>query len=176
MKTILASAAALSMMATFPAHAAGFLGDTVDLTYDFPTLGSVFDNNGNKVVSPTATFSTIGPLTVKVTADTITVQPDTAPSVFVNDSFNGIVLTDLTKSKISDVTVASSSTEPGFTSSDFTFTSNSVTVNFAGLSASTSHAFVLDVSFVPEPASWALMIVGFAGLGAALRHGRPVIA
>ncbi len=40
----------------------------------------------------------------------------------------------------------------------------------------TSSDFVLninDISFgVPEPAAWALMIIGFAGLGAGLRMAR----
>lgn len=33
-----------------------------------------------------------------------------------------------------------------------------------------------DVSAVPEPGAWALMLIGFFGLGSALRRARPVLA
>jgi hypothetical protein len=36
-------------------------------------------------------------------------------------------------------------------------------------------AFTVDIA-VPEPAAWALMLAGFAGLGAALRHRRGLAA
>lgn len=39
-----------------------------------------------------------------------------------------------------------------------------------------NNRFVGASGAVPEPASWALMIVGFAGMGAALRRRRPTLA
>jgi hypothetical protein len=41
-----------------------------------------------------------------------------------------------------------------------------------------SHSEIYDwsVAAVPEPASWSLMIMGFAGMGAALRRRRTAVA
>lgn len=52
----------------------------------------------------------------------------------------------------------------------FTITSN------AGGGAQGSFGVRLDSAAVPEAGTWALMIVGFAGMGAALRRRRVVLA
>ncbi len=46
------------------------------------------------------------------------------------------------------------------------------TIEFLGLSQTDNTAFIDDVSItaVPEPAAWALMLVGFGGLGVTLRR------
>ena len=48
-----------------------------------------------------------------------------------------------------------------------------------GVVSTNSEAFtIFDTSAVPEPATWAMMLAGFAGLGAAFRsrRARPAIA
>jgi choice-of-anchor C domain-containing protein len=60
----------------------------------------------------------------------------------------------------------------------FTASSNSTTLSFAS-ATNTAYGPALDnvsVAGVPEPASWALMILGFGGLGATLRRQRRVTA
>ena len=43
---------------------------------------------------------------------------------------------------------------------------------FEGHQASNTFQILGSIAGVPEPASWALMLVGFGGLGAALRRSR----
>ena len=57
-------------------------------------------------------------------------------------------------------------------------TSSSTTLSFASATG-TAFGPALDnvsVAAVPEPASWALMLVGFGGLGAVLRRQRRAVA
>jgi len=60
----------------------------------------------------------------------------------------------------------------------FTANTNSTTLSFAS-ATDTAFGPALDnvsVGAVPEPASWALMIVGFGGIGAAMRRQRRTLA
>lgn len=51
-----------------------------------------------------------------------------------------------------------------------------VTGNVVGRSQGGSYSGVLNVAAVPEPATWALMIMGFAGAGAMMRRRRATAA
>ena len=59
----------------------------------------------------------------------------------------------------------------GFISSDITFNSGAVAVNWAGLMFADGATVVLDVNgpagAVPEPSTWTLILLGFAGLSMA---------
>ena len=58
-------------------------------------------------------------------------------------------------------------------------TGNSLSLRFDQINPTTAWVFVSEVSFggaVPEPASWAMMIVGFGLVGATLRRRRMVAA
>lgn len=46
------------------------------------------------------------------------------------------------------------------------------TQRFAGLTAFSNQAQLIRDAVVPEPGTWAMLIAGFAGIGAALRRGR----
>ncbi len=76
---------------------------------------------------------------------------------------------------ITSVTLDPSSTlgPSGFNSSDITFNSGAVAVTWMNLSFEKGDKVILDINGggggVPEPATWAIMLVGFAGVGAALR-------
>jgi hypothetical protein len=55
----------------------------------------------------------------------------------------------------------------------------SIALAFAGGAASVAQAGVIDVTFVftnvsavPEPATWGMMLLGFVGLGFAFRQSR----
>ena len=180
MKALVGLAAVLALAGAAPAFAAGFAGDTVNGTYYYPDTGSVYEDDGSAVAPTSFFFNTGFPNTTATVGDTqITISFDAGGGAFNGTSFNGPVITDLTSSRITGVTLDAATTLAGFTASDLSFTSNSVSFNLEGLWVpDASNIVVADIQFgggVPEPATWALMLVGFAGLGATLRSGRKSV-
>jgi hypothetical protein len=118
------------------------------------------------------TSLTIIPASFDVTADQITETSD-VNAVAASGSFNGPVY-DFSglSSPITDVTVDPLSTVIPVS---VTFTGDSIAVNFAGETTFVGGSAILDVTTggtVPEPSTWAMLLVGFAGLGyAGYRRG-----
>jgi hypothetical protein len=52
---------------------------------------------------------------------------------------------------------------------------NDITINYVGVIGDGDVSFLVGTSSVPEPATWALMLAGFGGLGAALRSRRKAL-
>ena len=80
--------------------------------------------------------------------------------------FNGFVLIDETK-PILTATLADSSVA-GFSELNIEVISGDLWVNFAGLDVSPPNDVVIDVTAqlsAPEPSIWAMLLLGFAGLG-----------
>jgi hypothetical protein len=176
MKLIHAAAAALSLAIAAPAQAASFLGDTVNGSYYYPNVSTLSANAGDQIVSPSATFdfSTVPGIAATVTGDQISIsytppEGDTV-SYFTTADFNGIVFTDLSASDISGAIVDGSST----LTPSVSFTPDSVDINFSNLAMTASSSVVVDVSFgaVPEPATWAMFLLGFGAIGWTLRSRR----
>jgi hypothetical protein len=88
-----------------------------------------------------------------------------------DDVFSGFVFTFAGALPITSVTVDSGS-DPNFLPivGGLTFTPTAIFVNLAGDSPAVGDQLILDVTTngttpVPEPSTWALMLLGFAGLG-----------
>jgi hypothetical protein len=82
--------------------------------------------------------------------------------------FNGFVFTDYTNSPITSVTIDPSTTMPGFTLDNVSWTSNQIWVNWQGLPP--TGGVKLDISgggsAIPEPSTWLLLGSSLVGLAA----------
>ena len=161
------------------------------------TCNILFVNNSPTPSVPVAFGQDFLTLTTPTISDTqITILnnsdlPFCTTALPCNDVFDGWVFTFLGGQPIKSVTVDPSSS-PGFLPVNLAFvnnntvsyhvtgpvgnftqyTGNSIYVNLAGDAPALNDQLVLDITTggVPEPSTWALMLVGFGGLGwAALR-------
>ena len=184
MKTILAftaAAAAVALIST-PANAADFIGSTVNVQYYFPTDASPYPDsgNGNYVVGAGVEVpSLIGEFSIDVSANNILMN-FFRTATFSTGAFNGWVLSDQTNnlSAITGVTINPLSNMGGFSASNLIWSADSISINWQGLSFNESTVLSLDVAFdsaVPEPGTWAMMLLGFGGVGFAMRR-RPKLA
>jgi len=168
-------AAASWMLVAAPASAL-FTGDVLNATYFYPTATSVYQNLGSQTPNPTATF--VFSNGIKAVANPSNIALFLNPNTFGTAAFNGAVFTDLTQSNIIGVSLDGSSNLAGFDASRLTFTSNSISFNLQGLSNIPQSFIKANVQFgtglgaVPEPATWAMLLVGFGGIGVAARSRR----
>lgn len=113
--------------------------------------------------------------TTSISANTITIVNNVAgpfcSTAACDDVFSGFVFTFAGALPITSVTVDSGS-DPNFLPivGGLTFTPTAIFVNLAGDSPAVGDQLILDVTTngttpVPEPSTWALMLLGFAGLG-----------
>jgi hypothetical protein len=155
--------------------AASFLGDTVSADYTFPNSSTTLFASGNAVVGPGVEFNNIGGFgvgnspAVDFSATNILVTYPNGFTLSGVGTFDGWTFTDHTASDIVGVSLASTNLA-GFTAADLGFGSNFVTANTVGLGPDfPAGTFIsLNVAFasaVPEPSTWAMMILGFAGVG-----------
>ncbi len=90
--------------------------------------------------------------------------------------YNGIAINMLSAGSFTGVTIDPATNMAGFNSSDVSFTSSQIQVNWAGLSFTTSTIVELDVgataSSVPEPGTWSMTLTGLIGCGLVLRWVR----
>lgn len=176
MRKYLLCAAAAFAMASSPA-VADLTGDTVNGTYYFPDSSSVYSNQGNQTVSPLATFTFltgVPNVTAAVGGSSILLSFD-ANGGFNGASFNGVKITDLTASNITNVFLDASTSVSGFDASRLSFTSNSVSFNLQGLTIGAQNSVRANLSFgseAPEPGTWAMMLLGMGAVGFAMRRRR----
>ncbi len=176
-KLLLGSALACSMIAS-PVSAATFLGDQFEGSYRFPRVQNATINGLSSVVSPVAefTFATgrINP-TARVSPSSIEITFE-GNGRYNQGEFNGILLKNLSRSNIAGFSLDPMSTVAGFDQSRLSFTSDSLFFNFAGLSIRATDRISANVAFVgtavPEPGTWALMLLGIGLIGGAMRSAR----
>lgn len=175
---VLLAAAALATFATAtPAAAALLLGKTVQISYEFPAVGSVYEGPNAVLVNGTnsTTFFGLVKATPGDTSLSITF-PDGA-ATFTSTGFNGVHLFDGNNS-IAAFTAATvgSLNNFAFDASRISFDADNIYLNFQGLSFDNSSNLTVNIASVPEPTSWALMIGGFGMVGAAMRRRKGFVA
>lgn len=176
-KLILGSVLTCSFLAS-PVSAATFLGDEFAGSYRFPNLQNATVIGGNAVVAPSAQFRFV---TGKINP-TAVVSASNVLITFAGDGtyrladFNGILLKNLSRSNIAGLVLDPSSTVVGFDQTRLSYSSDSLFFNFSGLSFRASDRISANVTFigtsVPEPGTWAFMLLGFGLIGGAMRSAR----
>lgn len=177
-----------TLVSAAPSHASTWDGQGLTFNYYFPTFGNVFTGSPINFVADgsthLSTFSNLNPATFSVTSIGLN---ELQISYFypaanypngvslVTQPFNGFAISG--PSGLSPITAAfvdANSNVTGLIDSAVSFTSNSVVVNLAGDHFAAGSVGLIDVVFasaVPEPSTWAMMILGFCGLGV-LAHRR----
>ena len=169
---------AVAALSAVPAHATVLDGQTVRLTYEFPSLGTVWNGNTHDLlVGPSVEifgFPFGDPRTDVDFSDTNIYVTYTSSEDWTATSFNGFRVFDLfgTIPGFLSVTINPATNLAGFDASRITFDADNILVNWQGLAFNTETVVSLDVSAVPEPSTLALIGLGIPGLVRAARRRR----
>lgn len=163
---------------------AGIVGDTVNATYYFPDASSPYSPYGdvpNAVVGSGIEFASGSNLYPYSYFD-VDLSDGGVLVTFVQDapysggrywwessiSFNGLKLTNLTKSF--DSSTFSSSTNTGFGESNFNWNGDTLSFNWRGVHFSPGDQIVItSTAPVPEPETYAMLLAGLGLLGLTAR-------
>lgn len=148
-------------------------GDVVRVDYISPTIMSV--QYGANLTPPGSGASFFnGALRYDVNASDITIQGLAPGYTFTAESFNGFRLSDIngTLAPFTDFAFNASASNVAFAPGRVTFDANNLFTNFQGLTINAGDVLVFQINAAPEPAAWALMILGFGAAGGALRRQR----
>ena len=171
MKLKIALAATALALVSAPAFAAISLGDTLQIQYLFPTIGSVVQTNSTLFTGPGTTLPIIYTGTATFTANMVTLTDNPAFGSYNPASFSGVKITDLTNAGAFSGWAVLPGATHGYDS--FALSGGSLYVNWQGQPVGGSMSIG---GGVPEPATWALMLGGFGLAGVALRRRRVAIA
>jgi len=172
--------AALALMAI-----AGPAAAATDLTGSTVTVQLYYPNDSTPYAGGSAVTTAVGPgvevgpgtlvagrpWTFDIGPGSILFEPNETLCCYDNaQPFNGweLSFTGLTKN-IASVTLDPSST---FAPTSLYRVGNTVFLNYKGGSPVNGQFALFNVTLVPEPSTWAMMLVGLLGLGAALRLSR----
>jgi hypothetical protein len=171
--------AASALLLAIPASAQGLVGFEAEGSYRLPDIDTVY---------PFGTF-TPGTFTVGAGVDTVVdVEGVTfidvdfgAKSLFITfntvlsaptwntAAFNGLLFSGPAIGRITSAAVLAT-TMGGFDTSRLVLADGKLGLNWSGLSYVDGTTIEIGFGVVPEPASWALMIMGFGLVGVALRR------
>ena len=185
MKLLAAAAFAFALAGVAPASAATLVGDQMSVSYRYPDVGTVYAPS--TAVPPTFIVGPGVESIVDVEGVTDIAVDFGAKSLMIDFSttldnptwtasaYNGVLFQGMGAAKIVGATVTSTNMA-GFDDSRFYFSGGDFGLNWQGLSYTTGTNITVDLTLangVPEPATWAMMLVGFAAIGAAARRRRP---
>lgn len=182
-KTLAVAVAAMTVGIATAAQAQ-LVGTTIDASYRWPDLSTI---RNNSTFDP-ASFVVGNSLESVVTGDnysaTVNFSDSSLSLIFVTDGvtfanfapFHGFVFDGDGFINFGNAVILGSTTvnDPDFDASDVVLAGNRLTLNLAGTRIEGFQR--IDIGFgeaqaaVPEPASWAMMIAGFALAGAVLRR------
>ncbi len=163
---------------------AGFINQSMTPTYDYPTLGTVYANSSwapaSFVVGPgqetdgniegvTDLLVDFGPSTLTITLRTVLSTP-----TWNTAAFNGPVFTSATPFDIASATVDPTTTMAGFDNSRVSFGPKDIALNWNGLSYVDGTGVQIDFTFIPEPATIAVLGLGLTAILAARRPRRVI--
>ncbi len=166
LKFLSSLALCVAIAVTAPASATTLLaiGDTLDVQYLFPDLGSIQNDSGEfTYTGPGQTISTQFGITAVVLSNSAIAFQDTGCSDDCQQtpaSWNGPAVFDLTNGSAFNGWVVSYD-GVGITGS--ILGGGEAAVNWQ--SAFPNGGEVIVSTGIPEPSTWAMMLIGFAGLG-----------
>jgi hypothetical protein len=169
--SLVAGAMLMAAALAGPASAALTLGDILQIQYNFSTLGAVVEDNGPFAYtgSGQTVLTQFGESSVILGDNQVTFAevPGCGDGCTqAGGDFNGPILLDLTNAHAFDGWTVFSDTV-GITS--FVNTGGSLGVNWQNVPV---QGEVVVGAGVPEPATWALMVLGAGLAGAGLRRAR----
>lgn len=151
-----------------PLHAGVLAGDSIDVTHYFPNLSAVDLNMGIQTAPASFDYRGVYDLTVNDTTILFDAHCDCG---WADAVFNGPVITDLSRSPITNVTIDGSSSYAGFDGSRLSFDGSHVYINVQGLDANGFLQFDLNGSgSVPEPGTLGLLGVALFGVAFGARR------
>jgi hypothetical protein len=160
---------------------AGLVGTTATVNYDWPALGDVFYSGGSALVAAGGTTFSLssGEIDVDVydTSIVITFTSGWKFNTVAQKTFDGVAITD-DGVNITGLSLISTN----ISQFDLLFDSHNVDVNFphppfSSLRAGSTISLGVSSNAIPEPSTWAMMLLGFAGLGfAGYRASRRSVA
>jgi hypothetical protein len=169
----ISSMIAVSLAVMAPGFAyAGLLGATVDVSARYPTDTTVVEDAGSTFVTngveyPAGSFAAYNTSwEIDVQDNQILITDATASGLpFSSAAFNGFVLEIVSGPAITSAFTDELSTI--IPTNEYVNAGN-LYIDFAGVDATAGGAAVIDFttgSAVPEPATWAITLLGFAALG-----------
>jgi PEP-CTERM motif len=165
------ASAALALLAALPAQAALSPGHAVQVTYLYPSQTTVYTPPVT-VTGATSLSSFAGILDIGFTDTSITMTLTTNAGVNAVP-FDGLRFVDLNQNLnfAAFALDAGATTYAQFTAARVSHEPDTLFVNLATLPGLVGQRIVLGTAApVPEPASWALMIAGLAGMGGLVRR------